>query len=300
MLAQPSKDVLHTTYVLGPQDQIYVRAFEVDELGDKPLRIDDAGEVTLPLLGTVKAAGRTLRQFEGDLAKGFARYIREPQVSVTLTEMRSQPVSVIGSVNAPGVHQLQGKKSLVEILSLAGGLRPEAGHHVKITRRKTEWGDIPLPDAATDSTGKFSIAQVELRGMMEAQNPAANIEVLPHDVISVPRAEMVYVVGDVRKPGGFVLGYKENVSVLQALALAEGLERTAAGKNAKILRMNPTTETRVEMPVDVGKILSGKANDVPLQADDVLFVPGSPARRASWRLLESALQLGTGVVIYRR
>jgi polysaccharide export outer membrane protein len=291
---------LQSTYVLGPQDQIQIRVLEVDELGDKPLRIDDAGEITVPLVGTVKAVGRTLREFEQDLSRRFQRFIREPQVSVTLVEMRSQPVSVIGAVNAPGVHQLQGKKRLVELLSMAGGLRQEAGHHVKITRRRKEWGEIPLPDAVTDTTGEFSIAQVELRGMMEARNPAANIEVRPHDVIAVPQAEMVYVVGDVRKPGGFVLGYRENVSVLQALALAEGLERTASPKHARILRMNPATEKRVEMPVDMGKILAGRASDVPLQADDVLFVPGSAARRASWRLLESALQLGTGVVIYRR
>lgn len=225
--------------------------------------------------------------------------MNEPVVTVTVASFRSQPVSLLGAVTNPGVHQLQGRKTLFEVLSLAGGLRQDAGSSIKITRRK-EWGPIPLPTAQPDSTGEFWVAEVNVKSVLEARNPQENIIVQPHDVISAPRGQLVYVIGAVRKAGGFVMGERETISVLQALSMAEGLDKVSSAKNAKVLRPQPGGAARTEIPVDLTKILTGKARDVHLQADDILFVPTSATKGAAMRGVEAAVQITTGLVIWRR
>ena len=186
---------------------------------------------------------------------------------------------------------------------MAGGLDSEAGNRIRITR-KLEYGRIPLPTAGDDLTGQYSIAEVSAKAIMEAQNPQENIVIQPYDVISVPRAEMVYVIGEVKKAGGFVLRDRETVSVLQALSLAEGLVRTAAPQRAKILRPSPGGTQRTEILVDLRSLLAGKGMDTVLKPDDILFIPNDAAKSAILRAAETALGMGTGIatglVIYRR
>src|SRR5579863_6528993 len=244
-----------STYVLGPEDQIVIRALHADEISDKPVRISSDGAIKLPLIGTVHAAGLTISQLEAALTERLEVYVQKPQVAVSVTEMRSQPVSVLGAMNNPGVIQLQGRKTLVELLSLAGGLRQDAGHKVEITRA-VSWGELPLPGAHLDPTGKYYIAEVDVDSILRATHPEQNIQIRPEDVISVPRAEMVYVVGEVGKAGGFVLHDRENISVLQAVSLAEGLSKTASASHARILRAGDDQERR-EIPVPLQKILEG-------------------------------------------
>lgn len=299
MAAQgPSTPVL-SHYVLGPGDQITIRALDVDEISDKPVRIETNGLINLPMIGRFKAGGLTVEQLETEIAKRLKKFVQEPQASVAVTEFRSQPVSVLGSVAQPGVHQLQGHKTLFEVLSLAGGLKQDAGHSIKITRSK-DYGAIPLENAMDDSTGRYSVASVSVKSVMEARNPRENILIMPNDVISVPRADMVYVVGAVKKSGGFVLAERENITVLQALSLAEGADKTASTKRAKILRIAAGQTARLEIPVNMKEILAGRANDVPMRADDILFVPSSAARSAGVRAAEAAVQITTGLVIWRR
>jgi polysaccharide export outer membrane protein len=288
-----------TNYVLGPDDQITVQAPDVDEISGKPFRIDRSGNLNLPLIGVVQAAGVTAVELQSRIKDRLRKYLRNPDITVSITDFRSQPVSVVGAVQNPGVHQLQGNKNLLGVLSLAGGLRVDAGATVKITRRLT-WGRLPLPDAADDPTGQYSVASLPIRSMMIAAHPAENIAIMPEDVISVPRAELIYAIGAVRKSGGFVLGERESISALQALALAEGLDRTAAAHNARILRATENSPNRTEIPIDIKKILAGTSADVPLRADDILFIPVSRAKSAALRTFEAAIQIGTGVAIYRR
>lgn len=287
-----------TGYVLGPDDQVSVHVLDVDEIPDRPLRIERNGSMRLPLAGRVQAAGLTAEQLETEIAARLRTYVKNPQVTVAVAEYRSQPVSVLGAVASPGVLQLQGRKTLFEVLSMAGGLRQDAGHTVRITRL-SQWGAIPLAGAAPDATGRYSVAQVSVKSVLEARNPQENIPICPEDVISVPRAEMVYVIGAVRRAGGFVLNENENMTVLQALSLAEGLERTAAPRRARVLQPAPGSASRKELPLDLGKIIAGRAADLPLRAGDILFVPGSTAKSATLRGLEAAVQIGTGVVIWR-
>jgi polysaccharide biosynthesis/export protein len=285
-------------YVLGPGDQFLLEIQELEELNGKTHRIDNDGTVTLPLVGRVQAAGLTLPQFESDLDKKLLNQLREPHITVTVTETLSQPVTVLGQVNAPGIHQIRGSRSLAEVLSLAGGLKPDAGYRVTVTR-KAEFGTLPLHDARVDSVNKVSTGEVSVNDIIEARNPADNIQILPYDVITVPRSKIVYVMGEVRKPGGFTLDQRNSVSVLQVLAMAEGLTPSASKQKTIIMRQEPGMDRRSEIHLDLAKVMNGKDVTVMLQADDILFVPNSIAHTIRLRAIEAAVSTGTGILIWR-
>ncbi len=290
---------VRSTYLLGPDDQLEISGPELSELANKPVRVDGDGDIQVPLGGRVHVSGLTAQQTEKELNKVLSKYIRDPQIVVSIAEVRSQPVSILGAVNAPGVHQVQGHKTLLEMLALAGGIRPDAGYSVRITRQ-VEWGCLPLPKTELDASGRFTVAELNLKKIMEAKNPEENIQIFPHDVISVPKAEMVYVIGEVKRSGGFVLGEHQSISVLQVLSLAEGLNTTADARHARILRLNRDADKREEMAVDVKDVLNGKKADVALRGDDILFIPGSTGKKAALRGIEAAIQTGTGMAIWRR
>jgi polysaccharide export outer membrane protein len=300
---QPRRDQevpqINSSYILGPGDQVSVRVVDLEEITDEPIAVDLSGYIRLAMIGRIKASGLTISQLEAALAKRLEVYLLRPDVSVSIVDFRSQPVPVIGAVKTPGVQQVQGRKTLLEVLSLAGGLDTTAGSTLKITRR-LEWGRIPLTGAGDDPTGQFSVAEVNLKSILEAKNPDENILMKPYDVVSVPRAEIIYAIGQVQKPGGFVLNDREKVTVLQVLSMAGGLDRTAQAQNARILRRKSDASARTEIAVDLNRILSGKVADLPMESDDILFVPNSVPKRAAIRALETAVQMGTGVVIFRR
>jgi polysaccharide export outer membrane protein len=291
-------------YTLGPDDQIVIRVLDLEEFGatttatDKPYRIDLRGVVNLPLVGRMKAGGRTIETFEAELVGKLREFVKEPQVTVMVTEYRSQPISILGQVTSPGVHQLQGRKSLFEVISMAGGLKPEAGYTIKIVRKK-EFGAIPLASAKLDTTGEYFVAEVNVKGIMNAEHPEENLLIQPFDVITVPKAELVYVVGTVKRSGGFTLADREKVTVLQALSMAEGFGPQPAEKECKILRKTGNSD-REEIPVNLNAILKGKAPDVPMQSEDILFVPASTGKKILARTGEAAIALTTGLLIFRR
>ena len=286
------------SYVLGPQDTLTVRVVDMDELGDDPYPIDLAGMLTLPRIGSVHAAGLTAEQLQQVLTKKFKDYLQNPVVTVRVTEFHSQPVSILGAVESPGVHQIRGNKSLFEVISEAGGLKDDAGNKITITRQMVN-GPLPLANAQTDPSGRYSIADLNIRSVMSARNPQENIPVKPYDVITVPKADLIYVIGAVKRPGGFPLQERANMTVLEALSLSQGLDHAAASKRAKILRTDDVTHARLEIPIDVQKILDGKGNDQPLLSNDILFIPTSAAKQASLRAIEALVQTGTGIAIYR-
>ena len=289
---------IRSTYLLGTDDQLEISGPELSDFPNKPVRIDGEGDIQVPLVGRIHVAGLTVQQTEQELNRVLSKYIRKPQIVVGVAEVRSQPVSILGAVNTPGVHQVRGHKTLLEMLALAGGIRSDAGYSVRITR-ELEWGCIPLPKAELDPSGRFSVAELNLKKIMEAQDPGDNIQIFPHDIISVPKAEMVYVVGEVKRSGGFVLGEHQSISVLQALSLAEGLSTTADARHARILRLKQEADQREEMSVNVKDVLTGKKPDVPLQGNDILFIPSSTGKKAAFRAIEAAIQTGTGLAIWR-
>jgi polysaccharide export outer membrane protein len=288
-----------SNYILGADDQITLFVADLEEISNKPMRIDMRGDLNIPLAGQVHAAGLTANKLQAEIEQRIKKYVKNPEVVVNITEFRSQPISILGEVASPGVRQLSGQKTLFKVLSEAGGLRPDAGNTIKIIR-SLKWGQIPLPNAKDDPSGQFSVASVSSKSVTEATNPAENIAIKPEDIITVSKADLIYCIGSVRKPGGFVLGQEETLSTLQVLSLAEGLDKAAAPDKAKIMRVVAGSATRAEIPVDLKRLMAGKAPDLPLKSNEILFVPNSAAKSALARTAEAAIQIGTGVAIYAR
>jgi polysaccharide export outer membrane protein len=305
---------------IGPDDLLAITIFEAPEM-NRTLRVSSNGDISMELLGTLKAAGLTPRELELVLQELLRRsYMKDPHVGVFVQELQSHPVSVVGAVKNPGVFQVRGSKTVIELLSMAEGLADDAGDTVWIMRgggftgaeglelqRETGAGALPagresntgasVPQAAQD--GKGEIVKVNLRDLLESADPALNVSVYPGDIVKVTRAGIVYVVGEVQRPGGFVLTNSENISVLQALALAQGLTRTSAKSQARIIRTDPGTGKRTEIPMDLGKILASKAPDLPLQPKDIVFIPNSAAKSAFYHGTTTILSAAAGAAIYR-
>ena len=292
--------LIDTNYVLGADDTIMISVIQAPEISDnKPIRIDLGGHIALPYVGELQAAGLTTSQLRQELMGRLTSIIKQPQVFVSVIDVNSRPVSILGAVNSPGVHQIRGRKLLTEMLSVAGGLRQDAGAAVLITRRSGQ-GPIPLPSAKKDATGEFYIASIGLKDLVGARHPEEDVVVLAHDVISIPVAEMVYVMGEVLRPGGFLLGERSHISLTEALALAGGLNRIANPKGSKLLRrISSVNGTRPELNIDIRRILQGKDKDLQIEAQDIVYVPGSTAKAVRLRAIEAAIQAGTGVAIWR-
>jgi len=295
----PAVDQTPTNYLLGPDDQITLSVADLDEISNKPLRIDRRGDINIPLAGRIHAAGLTPDELEAEIESALKKQVKDPHVVLSIAEFRSQPVSILGFVSQPGVHQLEGHKTLFEVLSLAGGLRVDAGYSIRITR-SLKWGRIPLRDAQDDPSGQFSSASVSVKDIMEGKNPAENILIKPEDTITVPKADLVYIIGSVKRPGGYVMGQDQTVSALQILALAEGLDRTASGDKARIMRTVPGNPTRTEIAINLKRLMEGKVPDLQLHSNDILFVPSSAAKAALARTEDAALGIANLAVYAAR
>jgi polysaccharide export outer membrane protein len=298
--SRPDLESQPEAYSLGPGDLLSIHVLEAADSFREPIRISSSGALHLPMAGRVPAAGLTLAELETRLTELLKAYVRDPHVAVNVLEYRSRPVTVIGAVQNPGVRALSGEKTLLEVLSEAGGLRPEAGPAVRITRQLA-WGPLPLANARPDPTGKFNIAEVRLKDVLAGDGAAQNLLIRPQDVISVPPAEMIYVVGAVRQASGFVLEHRDSLSVLEALSLAGGLAPKAAPQRAVILRPGEEgTRQRVQVAVNLKNILAGQDPDLALGGEDVLYVPYSGAKIAAEKAINAAITIGTGLLIWRR
>lgn len=308
---------------IGPDDLLDITIFEAPEM-NRTVRVSASGEISLQLMGVVHADGLTPGELESVL-QGLLRrtYMKDPHVGVFVRELQSHPVSVVGAVKMPGVFQIRGTKTVIEVLSMAEGLADDAGDTVLIMHSTglAKSGSFNSPDptragiapislpreepAKNDGSqltapgNKVEIEEINLKKLLESADSALNTAVRPGDIVKVPRAGIVYVVGEVKKPGGFVLQNNENISVLQALALAEGPTHTSAISHARIIRTDPATGKRTEIPMNLGKIFSGRAPDTPLQPRDIVFVPNSTAKSVFYRGSEAALQTAAGVAIYK-
>jgi polysaccharide biosynthesis/export protein len=263
---------------LGPGDLIEVSVYNVPELATKA-RVSSSGDVYLPLIDYVHVDALTQEEAQTLIEKRLADggFVRSPHVTIFVDEAASQGVTVIGEVTKPGIYPDVADHKLYEVISLAGGFNQSASRKIAVIRRnQPDPIRINLPRNLAD----------DLSG---------NIEILPGDTISVPRAPIIYVVGDVGRPSGLLVD-NGSLTVLQALALAGGTNRTAKMGGARIIRKTPTgmTETNVQLK----KMLEAKTPDVTLQGDDILFVPVSQGKLIAARTIESAMALATAVSIY--
>jgi polysaccharide export outer membrane protein len=243
--------------------------------------VDEHGNISLPLAGVLSVSGMTAEQaglaIEAQLRQ--TDVLKDPHVAVTVLEYATQGVTVVGEVKNPGVYPLLGSHGLLDLISAAGGVTPNAGKAVTVTHRADP--DHPV------------VVQVESK---PGSTAALKVDINPGDTVMVSHAGIVYVVGDVGKPGGFLIENNDRLTVLQAIALAQGTNKTAALNKSKLIRKTETG--RQEMPVPLKKILSNNVADVTLADGDILFIPTSQAKNAAYRGMETALQMATGVVVY--
>jgi polysaccharide export outer membrane protein len=299
-----ASDVKQGDYSIGAGDLLDIEVFDVPELS-RDVRVNETGYISLPLMPSkVRATGLSPFQLQDKLAELLQTngLVSTPQVTVSVKEQHSQPITVIGAVKIPMVIQAMRKTTLLQALSQAGGISPEAGSTVIVTRAARDVSDSSDPAGASVASGPQTFT-ISLSDILESGDSRFNIPLVGGDVVSVPRAGIIYVVGAVNKPGGFMLENDlDRMTMLKMLSLAGGTTSTAKMKKAVILRKNPDTGQRDQVPVDLSKIMHMKTQDVQLQANDILFVPDSAGLRALHRAgdVGVALTEGAGIVAFGR
>jgi polysaccharide biosynthesis/export protein len=265
---------------IGAGDLVEMSVFDTPELTGK-LRVSNTGDVILPLVGSVHLQGLKAVEAQALIRQKFigGGFLKDPQVTLFISEYASGNVSVVGEVHKPGIYPAFGAHLLLDYLSLAEGLTPLAGTAIVITHS----GHPDEPQSVKITAGA-------------APQPDDNPDILPGDTIFVERTGFVYVVGDVAHPGGFPMDHDGQLTVLQAVALAQGTNPTAAKASVKLIRTG--LHGRQEIPVDLKKILRSKETDLDMQDNDILFVPTSAAKNA-WKDFEAALPAAAGAAIYR-
>jgi polysaccharide export outer membrane protein len=251
----------------------------------------------VPDAGEIKAEGLTVQQFQAALTTALKSQFRNPEISFTSIDVKSKPVSILGAVKNPGVQQAEGDHTLLEMISMAGGLRPDAGPVIKVSRDTSVAATFP-PEVRPMLQDGYATAKFNVATLFGGQRPDENIHILPGDVITVPKGKFVYVVGNVQKAGGFPIGETDDLTVLKAVSLAEGLESFADTAHARILRAAPDGR-RVEEEFDLKKLMAGKAEDIRLQANDVLFVPNSETKKWTARAIDASISAAVGYAIWR-
>jgi len=265
---------------IGAGDLVEVSLYGVADFKNES-RVSESGELSVPLVGSVNVRGLTIEEAQDKVAKSLkdGGYFREPHVMILIRDFASQGISVLGEVAKPGVYPAMSTRRLYDLISLAGGFGAKAGKTITITHR-----DHP------DQPEKVILSSDQTKSM------ESNVAVYPGDTILVGRAGVVYVVGDVVRPGGFLMENSERMTVLEAVALAQGVNRTAALGSARVIRRNSGHPEEVKIPLK--SIMAAKSNDVELMADDILFIPGSAAKGAAKRGMDSVIQIATSLAIF--
>lgn len=293
-------------YVIGPGDLLQIEIFDVPELS-REVRVNESGFVAIPLIPVkVQAGGLTPFQFQDKLTELLQvnGLVTHPQVTVTVKEQHSEPITVIGAVKTPLTIQAVHQMNLLQVLSQAGGIADDAGSRLLITR-KTPLAELVSTSgntqaAVTEKTPTENTIAIDLSDLLDSGDPKYNIPLLGGDVVMVPRAGVVYAVGAVQHPGGFVMqSDRQQLTVLKVLSLAGGLTTTAKGGSAVILRQPPGSQQRQQLPVDVKRILALKSEDISLRQNDILYVPDSTGKHALRRSAEVAIAIATGAAIIR-
>jgi polysaccharide export outer membrane protein len=293
--ALPSKPTIPAIeeYKIGPGDILSVTVVDAPEFGGK-VRVSDTGVIQIVgASSSIQAEGLTSMELSSAIRKTLidSNQLRDPRVSVFVEEYHGSTITVLGFVTKPAVYSLNHHTSVLEAISLAGGTLPNGGSTVTVVRGSASAEATGLPVG--------SVQIINIASLTRGDMPDANIEVRNGDVVNVSPAEVVYVVGAVTKPGGFVMSNPSaGVSAVQAVALAEGLLPLAAGHRGLIVRQSTSQEGRREIVVDLDRIMAGKETDVLLAPNDILFVPQSGTKKTLKVLGDVAMATVNGLAIY--
>jgi polysaccharide export outer membrane protein len=295
-------------YVLGPEDVITITVFNLPEM-TQTVRVENDGTITVKLLGRVRAAGLTTEQLRDELQRDWGKkYLEDPHVTLFVKQFHARPVSVVGAVAKPGLYQLPGPRTLVQVIAMAGGVNmpgtgmgnatggsAAAGRWVYVTRKggfqnlkPSEGLKIIAPDQI----------KIDLGRLLYEHDSALNIPVQAFDTITVSRAGIVYVVGAVGRPGGYTLEDRDSLTALQALALAGGFATNARKSHTQIIHELPDGKRTIAQ-IDLGKIVKGKAQDPILTANDILVVPDSTGKYIGKQGAAAAIGTISGLIIWR-
>jgi len=249
------------SYTIGPGDLIDINVFNVPEL-DITVRVSGNGAITLPLIGSMRVEGLSIPQLEKQLsAKLEESYLNNPQVTVFIKEYHSKMVSVIGAVKKPGNHELYGEKTILELISLAGGFTPDASRNIIILRKLKNGKNISLA--------------IDMDELMLKGNPKLNIPLKAGDIINIPVVSYmnIYIFGEVKNPGHIKMIREGDITLLRAIAQAGGFTERARRGSVLVKRREKGKETKIK--INVKKILKGKKPDFVLKNNDIIHVPES-------------------------
>lgn len=294
-------------YVLGPEDVLTITVFNLPEM-TQTVRVENDGTIWVKLLGRVKAAGLTTSQLHDKLQEEWGKtYLEDPHVTLFVRQFHSTPVSVVGAVMKPGLYQLPGPRTLIQVIAMAGGVNmpgtaagamtggAPAGRWVYITRKA---GFAHFKAIAGMQRLAPDQVKVDLGKLMYSYDSALDVLVQPFDTITVSKAGIIYVVGAVKKSGGFTLEDRDSLTALEALALAEGFGPSSNHSHDEIIHTTPSGVRKVAV-INLGKIMKGKVKDPILMANDVLVIPNSNLKLYGGQGVGEALATVSGLIIWR-
>jgi len=268
--------------VIGPGDVLNIQVFDTPELSIEAARVSQGGQVTMPVLGIVDLAGlnaiEAAQRIEAELRK--RGIMVDPHVTVAVVEYSTQGATLLGEVRGPGVYPTFGGRRLLDLIALAGGLAPSAGKIVIIAHRS----DPRHPET------------VLLVPNAQALGAQSNPIILPGDTIVVGKAGIVYVLGAVNRPGGYLIDNGEHISLMQALTLAGGWDKAAALSKSRLIRKVP--EGHKELTLDLKRVLNGKQADVNVLDGDIVYVPMSIGKTIGYEGMQAAVNAAQTAVIY--
>jgi len=287
-------------YVLEPTDVIDVHIEDAPELSKK-FTIGSDGTIPMEYLRTITVSGKTCQELEKTIADGLrGRYLRDPHVTVTVLQSNSRSYYIQGAVRSPGMYVIAGLPTLMKLITIAGGLAENHGSTAFIIReaRNARKNSAPVKDAGSpaqsgaeppaasresaDSQPRYELMKTNINGLFRGDF-SQDMPIRPGDIINIPQTDVFFVAGEVRKPGSFPL--KEGTTLQQAVSMAEGTTFKAATADASIFR-DDSRGKRSEIKVDVGAVMRGKREDIPILANDIIVVPNSRTRSALQVLLQ--------------
>lgn len=268
--------------VIGPGDVLNIQVFDTPELSMEAARVSQGGQVTLPVLGIVDLAGlnaiEAAQRIESELrTRGI---MVDPRVTVSIVEYSTQGATLLGEVRNPGVYPTFGGHRLLDMIALAGGVAPSAGKLVTIAHR----GDPQHPET------------IMLVPNAQALGEQANPVILPGDTVMVGKAGIIFILGAVNRPGGYLIDNNEQVSLMQALTLAGGWDKAAALSKSRLIRKVP--EGHKELILDLKRVLNGRQADVSIQNGDILYLPMSVGKTIGYEGMQAAVSAAQTAVVY--
>lgn len=280
-------------YRLGPGDIVSISVTDAPEFNQKA-RVTDTGVIQISgVSDSLAAEGLTPIELSQSIRKALmeAKQLRNPKVNVFIDEYHGRTITILGAVSKPAVYSLSHRTNVLDAISMAGGALPNSGNTVTVVRGEAS--------AEASGTAVGSVQIVDVGRLTRGEDPAGNIEVYNGDVLNVSPAQVVYVVGAVAKPGGYVMSNpSEGVSVVQAVALAEGFRPLAATHRGLIIRQSTSQHGRSEIPVDIQSLMNGGQADLVLAPNDILYVPESGGKKTLKIMGDIAMSAVNGVAIY--